>query len=419
MQEVKLQNNMKDEEIKALRNRMVKMESIIPVQVGSAHTSARLRPLCSDHLLLQDDDRNSEEGEPPLNNGCGFEDGTHEPEVRVQQLMDQDPVFRRGRLRWLKQEQQRILNLQQQNISKKLRGQNQNQNQGQGQNQNQCQNQGQNQCQSQSQSQGQWLRLRLAPVQHVHSLMCAAPPPTGHSPPLVPVHLPGTGRFIPPLERKLKFPFKSNPAHRLSWGPASAALQALGLEEGGAKEPRAEQGGAAEGPASSLPPPPPALLPLPFQAPPPRMRTPSPHRPWQQRNQGGGFHQHRPRRNSLDSSAYGGEQRQGGGHQGRPRQRRGLSPGPGGGRDRDGPFPYHQPQHLQFHPHPYYNPHNAPFHLGPHPPYHSLPCAGAPPPPADILFGVGPPQGGWGFTTPPRMRRQFSVPDLKSRDTPI
>lgn len=33
MQEVKLQNNMKDEEIKALRNRMVKMESIIPVQV--------------------------------------------------------------------------------------------------------------------------------------------------------------------------------------------------------------------------------------------------------------------------------------------------------------------------------------------------------------------------------------------------
>lgn len=47
--------------------------------------------------------------------------------------MDQDPVFRRGRLRWLKQEQQRILNLQQQNFSKKLRGQNQNQDQDQGQ----------------------------------------------------------------------------------------------------------------------------------------------------------------------------------------------------------------------------------------------------------------------------------------------
>lgn len=33
LQEVKLQNNMKDEEIKSLRDRMIKMESIIPVQV--------------------------------------------------------------------------------------------------------------------------------------------------------------------------------------------------------------------------------------------------------------------------------------------------------------------------------------------------------------------------------------------------
>lgn len=45
--------------------------------------------------------------------------------------MEEDPAFRRGRMRWLKQEQQRILNLQQQNITKKLRGQNQIQNQGQ------------------------------------------------------------------------------------------------------------------------------------------------------------------------------------------------------------------------------------------------------------------------------------------------
>lgn len=74
-----------------------------------------------------------EEGDALLNNGCGFEDGAPEPEGRVQKLMDEDPVFRRGRLRWLKQEQQRILNLQQQNFSKKLRGHNQNQNQNQGQ----------------------------------------------------------------------------------------------------------------------------------------------------------------------------------------------------------------------------------------------------------------------------------------------
>uniref|UniRef100_A0A3P8TPM0 Kinesin family member 1C n=1 Tax=Amphiprion percula TaxID=161767 RepID=A0A3P8TPM0_AMPPE len=364
LEEVKLQNNMKDEEIKALRDRMIKMESIIPVQV---------RP----------------RGGSPQREGGGASDGTSQPETRVQRLMDEDPAFRRGRLRWLKQEQQRILNLQQQNITKKLRGQNQNQNQGE-------------------------------------------------------------NRSI--AECKLKFPFKSNPAHRLSWGPASAALQALGLGEGGDGEPREDEGGV-EGKGSPSPPPPPqgpALLPLPFTAPPPRMRTPSPHRAWQQRNQGNqgsfGYHhqgnnhnqQRRYRRNSLDNTAHGNydnDQQHGGGnngHQGRPRQRRGASPGPGGerggrggggggggARDRDGGFHYNQCQHHQYHHHPYYNPHNAPFQPGPHPNYHSLPRSGAPPLPADMLLGAGPPPGGWGFT-PPRMRRQFSAPDLKqNKDTPI
>uniref|UniRef100_A0A8C4HTZ5 Kinesin motor domain-containing protein n=1 Tax=Dicentrarchus labrax TaxID=13489 RepID=A0A8C4HTZ5_DICLA len=109
LEEVKLQNNMKDEEIKALRDRMIKMESIIPVQ---------------------DDDVNGEEDGEPQMDGGGAGDTPRQPEVRVKRLMDEDPAFRRGRLRWLKQEQQRILNLQQQNITKKLRGQNQNQNQG-------------------------------------------------------------------------------------------------------------------------------------------------------------------------------------------------------------------------------------------------------------------------------------------------
>nr|XP_046237377.1 kinesin-like protein KIF1C [Scatophagus argus]XP_046237378.1 kinesin-like protein KIF1C [Scatophagus argus] len=375
LEEVKLQNNMKDEEIKALRDRMIKMESIIPVQ---------------------DDDMNGEEGETPQRDGGGANESALQPEVRVKKLMEEDPAFRRGRLRWLKQEQQRILNLQQQNIGKKLRGQNQSQNQNQGQNS-----------------------------------------------PVVPVHLPGTGRFIPPQECKLKFPFKSNPAHRLSWGPASAALQALGLGDGGGDggEQKEEGGGAVEGKASPSPPPPPpqgpALLPLPFQPPPPRMRTPSPHRAWQQRNQGGFYqnHQHRYRRNSLDSSTHGGSNYAndqhhggGGGHQGRPRQRRGVSPGPGGGRggggrDRDGGFHYNQHQHHQYLHHPYYNLHNAPFQPGPHPNYHSLPRSGVPPPPADMLLGAGPHPAGWGFTTPPRMRRQFSAPDLKNnnnnKETPI
>uniref|UniRef100_A0A3Q1I9E8 Kinesin motor domain-containing protein n=1 Tax=Anabas testudineus TaxID=64144 RepID=A0A3Q1I9E8_ANATE len=222
LEEVKLQNNMKDEEIKALRDRMIKMESIIPVQ---------------------DDDVNGEEGESPQQDWSGASDSPNVPEGRVQRLMDEDPVFRRGRLRWLKQEQQRILNLQQQNITKKLRGQNQN---------------------------------------------------------------PGP-RFT---ECKLKFPFKSNPAHRLSWGPASAALQALGFADGGEEEGEArEEGGGVEGKGSPSPPP----------------------------------------------------------------QR-------------------------------------------PHPNYHSLPRSGILPPPADMLLGAGPPLAGWGFNTPPRMRRQFSAPDLKNNN---
>ncbi|XP_017260629.1 kinesin-like protein KIF1C [Kryptolebias marmoratus] len=365
LEEVKLQNNMKDEEIKALRDRMIKMESIIPVQ---------------------DEEVNGEGGVSSQKEGGGSEDSPDAPEVRVQRLMEEDPAFRRGRLRWLKQEQQRIQNLQKQNITKKLRGQTQN------------------------------------------------PGPTT---PTVPVHLPGTGRFIPPQECKLKFPFKSNPAHRLSWG-ATEALQALGLGEDGGDGGEQQENGGTEENAS----PPPPLLPLPFPAPPPRMRTPSPHRAWQQRNQGnqGGFqhnqnHQRRYRHNSLDSSAHrnhDNDQQYGGnsnGHQGRPRQRRGESPGRGerggrggGSRDREGGFYYNQHQHHQFHPHPYFNPHNAPFQPGPHPNYNSLPRPGAPPLTPDMLLGMGPPPppGVWGFTTPPRMRRQFSVPDLKpNKETPI
>lgn len=73
---------------------------------------------------------NGEDDESPQGDGSGSGDSPpHQPEVRVKRLMDEDPAFRRGRLRWLKQEQQRILNLQQQNITKKLRGQSQSQGQ--------------------------------------------------------------------------------------------------------------------------------------------------------------------------------------------------------------------------------------------------------------------------------------------------
>ena len=244
------------------------------------------------------------------------EEGGAPKEVRVTRLMEEDAAFRRGRLRWLKQEQARLLNLQQQSITKKLR----------------------------QNSQASGLTPSLIPG--------LTPGPI----PLTPVHLPGTGRFIPPQDCKLKFPFKSNPHHRLSWGPATAAMLGLTGEEGGGEE-GGEGGGKGTGsPPPPMMPPPPGqsapLLPLPFQMPPPRMRTPSPHRAWQQRNQGNGNqgnphffqqHQQRSRRNSLDSSTHGnsrhgnhnnnGNHGSGGGgvvsgQQGRPRYRRG-SPSPG------------------------------------------------------------------------------------------
>ncbi|CAL1591064.1 unnamed protein product [Knipowitschia caucasica] len=359
LEEVKLQNNVKDEQIKALRDRMVKMESIIPVQ---------------------DEEMNGEEGEPSQAED-GEESTSAVPEVRVQRLMDEDPAFRRGRLRWLKQEQQRIQNLQQQNVTKKLRGQPQSQ----------------------------------APL-------C----------PTVPIHLPGTGRFIPPQECKLKFPFKSNPAHRLSWGPATAALQALGLADISI-EPLNDETKSQLNPevppftsmATASTNPAPGLLPLPFHVPPqnpPRMRSPSPHRNWQPRNpqQQGGYQQNynnnqkRYRRNSLDSprNYENGEQQQNGGqYQGRPRRGVSPTPGPRGGgggninNDDRRDFQYNQNRYHQHYPHPYYNPHNAPFQQ-PFPNYNSLPRNGG----HNQNGGGG---GGWGFQTPPRMRRQFSVPDLQ------
>ncbi|XP_068129990.1 kinesin-like protein KIF1C [Hyperolius riggenbachi] len=147
LQEVKMQNNMKDEEIRALRDRMVKMERVMPV--------------------AQDDAEEEEDysGDPSFSWGLSSEsldadktvnspDRSPKPE-HVDRLMDENSTFRRGRMKWLKQEQTRFQNLQQQQITRALR------------------------------------------------------------------RPPGTGKFIPPLDCKLRFPFKSNPQHRFSWAPGT------------------------------------------------------------------------------------------------------------------------------------------------------------------------------------------------------
>nr|XP_033778658.1 kinesin-like protein KIF1B isoform X11 [Geotrypetes seraphini] len=146
LQEVKNQNNTKDEEIRALREKMLKMEKVIPL-IGSPEKV----PSSS---IAQFKGRENEVG---LESDKFWNPGNENlgKEIRVSKLMDNDPSFRRGRLHWMRQEQVRFKNLQQQEIAKHLRRQN-----------------------------------------------------TPH-------------RFIPPENRKPRFPFKSNPSHRNSWSPGT------------------------------------------------------------------------------------------------------------------------------------------------------------------------------------------------------
>lgn len=249
----------------------------------------------------------------------------------MSRLMEEDPAFRRGRLRWLKQEQMRLHNLQQQQITKRLR-------RGGG---------------------------------------------AGGGASEGVVHLPGTGRFIPPQDCKLKFPFKSNPQHRLSWGPnASFSLDDV-------KDERNE----GRGPTPCVP-----LLPLPFQFP-VIVRAPSPSRPLQPRQYSNGsyngnpFPQWRYRRNSLDGStvpgnyySYGHNNNNSSQQTNRGRYRR-QSPGPCA--RGEGAFAQ-----------PYVNHQRPAFQTLPH----------------TLADRNQKPQG---YVTPPRMRRQYSAPDLKSKETPI
>ncbi|XP_074883480.1 kinesin-like protein KIF1B isoform X12 [Buteo buteo] len=150
LQEVKKQNNMKDEEIKILRNKMLKMEKVLPL-IGSPEKAQSTMPNAKspNSASVVDVDKK------PMDDLKRSENDDLAKEERVSQLMAGDPAFRRGRLRWMRQEQIRFKNLQQQEIAKQLRRQN---------------------------------------MPH---------------------------RFIPPENRKPRFPFKSNPKHRNSWSPGT------------------------------------------------------------------------------------------------------------------------------------------------------------------------------------------------------
>ncbi|XP_053307979.1 kinesin-like protein KIF1B isoform X11 [Spea bombifrons] len=140
LQEVKNQNNMKDEEIRALRNKMLKMEKVLPLIGSQGERRAR---------------DGSTEGERRLSEGDKCRGESNGKEEQVANQLESDPLFRRGRSQWMRQEQIKFKNLQQQEIAKQLRRNN------------------------------------------------------------------GPHRFIPPENRKPRFPFKSNPSHRSSWSPGT------------------------------------------------------------------------------------------------------------------------------------------------------------------------------------------------------
>lgn len=147
LQEVKKQNNMKDEEIRALRNKMVKMEKVLPLITPEGQE----KPPSTGISVSAAQTPSPREGKPPMPERPDGEEG----DLQTGQSTGDDSTLKRGHMRWMRQEQQRLKNLQQQEISKQLR-------------------------------------------RHT-----------------------GPHRFIPPEDRKLRFPFKSNPKHRNSWSPGT------------------------------------------------------------------------------------------------------------------------------------------------------------------------------------------------------
>uniref|UniRef100_G1TN31 Kinesin family member 1C n=1 Tax=Oryctolagus cuniculus TaxID=9986 RepID=G1TN31_RABIT len=107
--EVKLQNSSKDRELQALRDRMLRMERVIPLTQDheDENEEASEAPWATEgsepaeEAASSDPVPSARPASPPLSSW-----------ERVSRLMEEDPAFRRGRLRWLKQEQLRLQGLQ-------------------------------------------------------------------------------------------------------------------------------------------------------------------------------------------------------------------------------------------------------------------------------------------------------------------
>ncbi|XP_063281311.1 kinesin-like protein KIF1C [Prinia subflava] len=151
LREVKRQNSAKDEQIRALRHRVGQMERVIPLPPDDGDEAEPPPQEPSQEPPPDRPQPRTDRGSPPPSPPSAAA-------ARLCRLMEQDPAFRRGRLRWLRQEQAR--------------------------------------------------------------LMAGGGPQTPQSPRRPP-------RFHPaPQDSKLRFPFKSNPQHRLAWAAGGDSPQA-------------------------------------------------------------------------------------------------------------------------------------------------------------------------------------------------
>ncbi|XP_051978301.1 kinesin-like protein KIF1C [Xyrauchen texanus] len=173
LQEVKLQNNMKDEEIRSLRDRMVKMEKIFPVGVQEE----------DDEIGLD------ARGDDPTAQG---------------NRRDEDSGYQRGRHRWQYPEKF--------HDPKRRKG---------------TGNQPNNSLYTPPSGHSQNIPSSSASGRFPNPSFNSQPPRYPNGP-----FLPGTGRFLPPQERRLQFPFKNNPQHRgFFWGPSTNQGSAESLKD--------------------------------------------------------------------------------------------------------------------------------------------------------------------------------------------
>ncbi|XP_034446901.1 kinesin-like protein KIF1B isoform X15 [Hippoglossus hippoglossus] len=338
LHEVKKQNNVKDEEIRALRNKMVKMEKVLPLITpeGQEKPPSVAASTCAARTP------SPIEGKPPVPEKPDVE----EADWQMGQSTGDDSTLKRGHMRWMRQEQLRLKSLQQQEISKQLRRQT------------------------------------------------------------------GPHRFIPPEDRKLRFPFRSNPKHRNSWSPGTHIIitdqqvielkvpkEAVEEEEGETQVVEGAQ--SREKMAASV-----------VQVTPP---LPSPSVQYRSKDleQGLSQGQRHNYRNNQHQQPHERGRSNSFNHRQRPSGSMESLQQPESNRRHSQVF--YQPRHHQNHPaHPQPHHQQQPFHynsmmytdgsFGGYQQYHHTDHANHP----------------ISFQAPPRMRRQMSVPDLKaSRETTV